>query len=478
MATQRSRVDDLVVVVPGILGSRLADADGKEVWGLSGKALLRGIRTFGKSVTGLTLQAGLGDGHPEDGVRPAGLMPDLHALPGVGPLVDGYSGLMGWLEQNFTLRRRQPGDDPRTPVNLVDFAYDWRLSCRYNAERLAERVDEELGRWRASAPGRAEARVVFVCHSMGGLVTRQYVERGGGAEVTRRVITLGTPYRGSLDALLTLVNGLRPGFGPLRLDLTRFARSLPSLHQLSPDYACLASAGTPSLRYAREVTGLPGVDEALLKDAALFHSALRESLTGAAYGVEYLPVSGVLQPTPTTAEPGDDGELSELFTIEGVNEGGDGRVPRLSGAHIKGVRRPAYTPWEQHGSLQNNSAVRWAVWGWLTPELPVHRGPEDEGAAPLGVSVPEVLVEGEACGVEVSVAQDVPGYEELALSVRVDGGAVGRSLRNRGEGRYSALIAGLAPGAHRVEVSARHAPGASVTALVLVVERGEGADGE
>lgn len=33
MATQREHVGDLVVVVPGILGSRLADAERKEVWG-------------------------------------------------------------------------------------------------------------------------------------------------------------------------------------------------------------------------------------------------------------------------------------------------------------------------------------------------------------------------------------------------------------------------------------------------------------
>ncbi|MFE7105057.1 hypothetical protein ACFU98_24635 [Streptomyces sp. NPDC057575] len=45
----------------------------------------------------------------------------------------------------------------------------------------------------------------------------------GGAEVTRRVITLGTPYRGSLDALLALVNGV----GPAGIGLTAFARSLP-----------------------------------------------------------------------------------------------------------------------------------------------------------------------------------------------------------------------------------------------------------
>lgn len=472
MATQRGPVGDLVVVVPGIMGSRLADKDGNEVWGLSGRALLRGIRTLGKSLTRLTLPPHLGDGHPGDGVRPVGLMSDLHALPGVGPLVDGYSGLLDWLERHFTLRRRLPGEDPATPVNLVDFAYDWRLSCRHNAELLARRVDEELGRWRVSAPERAEAKVVFVCHSMGGLVTRQYVEWCGGAEVTHRVITLGTPYRGSLDALMYLVNGLRPGFGPLRLDLTRFARSLPSLHQLTPDYACLE--GVPGydgeLRYAREVTGLPGVDEALLKDAGLFHAALRESSAGAAYGVDFRPVSGVLQPTPTTARLDGEGVLTGLLTIGGADEGGDGRVPRLSSAHV-GPGDAAYTPWEQHGSLQNNEAVRWALWGWLAGAPPVHRGPlEAAGAAPLGVSAPDMVVEGEACKVAVTVPGDVPGHEELAVTVCVDDGTP-RAMRNLGGGEYAAILPGLAAGAHRVRVSTRNAGATAVTALVLVVER-------
>ncbi len=274
--TSRSRVDDMVVVVPGILGSRLADADGHEVWGLSGRALLRGIRTFGRSVRDLTLPPDLGDEHPGDGVRPLGPMRDLHGLLGIGTLVDGYDGLLDWLERHFTLRRRNVRDEPGTPANLIGFGYDWRLSCRYNADRLAERVDEELGRWRASAPERAGARVVLVCHSMGGLVARHYVKRGGGAEVTRRVVTLGTPYRGSLDALLSLVNGA----GPAAVGLTALARSLPSLHQLVPDYAALITAPGRPLRYAREVTGLPGTDADLLEDAGRFHEALRESGAG------------------------------------------------------------------------------------------------------------------------------------------------------------------------------------------------------
>ncbi|MER7181144.1 hypothetical protein ABT404_16960 [Streptomyces hyaluromycini] len=470
MATQRGRVDDLVVVVPGIMGSRLADADGKEVWGASGTALLRGIRTLGGSVTRLALPTGLLDDHPGDGVRPTGLMPDVHGLPGLSSLVDGYTDLLDWLERHFTLRRRLPGEDPRTPANLLGFAYDWRLSCRYNAERLGERVTEELDRWRSSAPERAEAKALFVCHSMGGLVTRWYVEKCGGAETTRQVITLGTPYRGSLDALLYLVNGLRPGVGRrLRLDLSPLTRSLPSLHQLTPDYACLTGTGAADgLRYAREVSGLPGVHEELLKDAALFHETLRESSAGAAHTVEYLPVSGAHQPTPTTADLDAEGRLSPLLTIDDEDEGGDGRVPLLSSAALAGVRRPAYTPWEQHGSLQNNAAVRWALWGWLTPERPTHRGPQ-EGTAPLGVRVPEIVVAGEPCEAEVTVSPDVSGHGELAIVMRIDGKDPGRRLPNRGRGRYSLTLRDLPPGPHRLEFHTRHTPTATVTALVLVV---------
>ncbi|MGW2654835.1 lipase/acyltransferase domain-containing protein [Streptomyces sp. NPDC001478] len=465
---RRGRVDDLVVVVPGILGSTLADAEGREVWAASGKALLRGIRTFGRSVTGLTLPAGLGDEHPGDGVRPTGLMSDVHALPGVWNPVDGYSDLLDWLERNFTLRRRLPGEAADAPANLVGFAYDWRLSCRYNADRLAERVDEELGRWRASRADRRDAKVVFLCHSMGGLVTRGYVERCGGAEVTRRVVTLGTPYRGSLDALMYLVNGMRHGIGPVALDLTAFARSLPSLHQLTPDYACLATAGGAPLRYAREVPGLPGVDEELLSAAARFHADLRESDAGARYGVEYVPVGGVRQPTPTTAEAEADG-LRALLTIDGVDEGGDGRVPDLSSRAV-GAGRHTYTAWEKHGSLQNNRAVRHGLDAWLAPEPPVHRGPDD-GEVRLSVDAPEILVEGDAYELRATVPPDTAGHDRVAVFAGVEGGPV-RTMTNRGDGLYTCPIKGLPPGGHRVRIAARVPDHVVMTALVLVLERG------
>ena len=73
---------DLVVVLPGILGSTLRQ-DGRLVWAPSAGSALRAIATFGASVRRLELPAGIGDDHPCDGVEPAGLMPDLHVLPGI-----------------------------------------------------------------------------------------------------------------------------------------------------------------------------------------------------------------------------------------------------------------------------------------------------------------------------------------------------------------------------------------------------------
>jgi hypothetical protein len=63
---RREPVEDLVVVVPGITGSRPA-VDGREVWGPSPGAVLRGIATFAGSVRALRLPRDIGDGHPGDG---------------------------------------------------------------------------------------------------------------------------------------------------------------------------------------------------------------------------------------------------------------------------------------------------------------------------------------------------------------------------------------------------------------------------
>ncbi|MFJ7207132.1 esterase/lipase family protein [Streptomyces sp. NPDC098789] len=469
---RREPIEDLVVVVPGILGSRLA-VDGREVWGASAGALWQGIRTFTGSVKGLRLPKDLGDGHPGDGVVPVGLVPSLHALPGVWPLVDGYSGLLGWLERTFTLRRALPGERADTPVNLVEFAYDWRLSCRYNARLLAARVDEALGRWRASAPHRADARVRLVCHSMGGLVGRYYVECAGGAEVTRQLITLGTPHRGSIGALESLVNGHRIGGERLGVDLSCFGRSLPSTHQLTPDYACLE--GPDGLRYPKEIAGgLNGVDPLLLEDAGRFHAeirdAARERVRRGGTDRLCLPVVGVRQPTPTTAAV--EGERLRLIeTIEGNDEGGDGRVPRFAAypAELPLDDSTVRASFATHGAIKGHPGVLEDLFDWLAPAPRVYRGAQ--AGYPLSVRAPDYLATGESLPVEVAVATERDGADELSVRATVTGEGVReeRTLRNLGGGRYAGAFPGLAPGAYRVAVHAsRDHEDTAVTALTLI----------
>src|SRR5262249_37524147 len=151
-----------------------------------------------------------------------------------------------------------------------------------------------LERWRASAPQRRDAKLVLICHSMGGLVARYFLAVLGGAELTGKLLTLGTPYRGSVKALGQLVNGSRiPG-------LTAAARSLPSLYQLLPVYDSVGTAA--DLRHHRELRWPAGVDAGLVADAERFHAQIAAGvrrLGRPGYGTR--AVTGLRQPTPTTA---------------------------------------------------------------------------------------------------------------------------------------------------------------------------------
>lgn len=455
---ERLEVRDLVVVLPGILGSTLA-RDGQEAWAPSAGVVWRAIRSFGASIQSLTLPADLGDDHPGDGVEPLALMPDLHLLPGLWSANIGYSRLLDWLTQRFTLVPPDP-KDPAKPANLLPFAYDWRLSNRYNARRLRAVVEPALERWRALAEANREARLIFICHSMGGLVARWYVEREGGAALTRKLITIGTPHRGAVAALQQLVNGLEKSVGPLRLDLTRFARSLPSAHQLLPQYACLETgAGLAPI----SAVALPGVNPALVADAVAFHAAL-DAAPASAYDLH--PIVGTRQPTPTTARLVEE-RIETSEQIEGAREGGDGTVPRLSAAP-KALNpddpRLRYAP-DQHLGLHSHQAVLDELEGVLTARPVIHRGlagPE------IGLRTEPLLLLGEPLVVWADLAASKP--LGLMAALLDEGGRVveRRKLRVEGQGQGCVFQPPRA-GAWQVRVgAARGSEGAMTTPVSAV----------
>lgn len=441
---------DLVVVLPGILGSTLKDRNGQLIWAPTAGALLRAITSFGDSITRYQLPADTGDDHPGDGVEPVALAPDVHAIPGIWTPVKGYDPLVTSLER-FGFHQQATAADAQAG-NLLLVPYDWRLSNRYNGKRLVDIVEPALQRWRAQGGRYADAQVVFVCHSMGGLVARWYIEKCGGAEVTRRLITLGTPYRGAVKSLEQLVNGPSSKLGRFAPGLTEFLRSLPSAYQLVPEYACIDHGG--QLLKSTEMD-VPELNRARLADGMRFHAELREAEAARpAHADMTLAIVGTRQPTWTTVRF-TGGRAHPLDTIGNDNDYGDATVP-LTGAigAIAGVDQQLDTTRvrrvpDQHGNLQRNRAALDEIEESITAK-PVTR--RDHGDVALRVSTPDLVTAGE----DLAVTADVDGGGRDAIKITVTGEhgerPVVRQPRLRG-GHAEARFTGLPPGIHTIEVT-------------------------
>jgi pimeloyl-ACP methyl ester carboxylesterase len=453
---------DLVVVLPGILGSTLRQ-DGHPVWAPSAGSVLRVIATFGGSLRRLELPAGIGDQHPCDGVEPVGLMPDLHVLPGIWTPVKGYDVLIGRLR---SLGYREPV--PGGPAgNLLPVAYDWRLSCRYNARRLAAIIEPALQQWRDQGGPCADAQVVFVCHSMGGLIARWYIEQCGGTEITRKLITLGTPYRGAARALAQLVNGADRGLGPLRIDLTRFARSMPSLHQLLPEYACLQHDGDLAKTTA---IPLPELDAAMVADAMQFHTDLHDAETARPESLVSRAIIGTTQTTATTARLSG-GRVELLGTYQGQDLAGDATVPIVAACRAdvpmdsNTLRRVP----DKHGNLQRNPAALDEMEGILTAQ-----GIIIKAARPIALrtEVPELALAGQLITVQVTPAE--PARHALRLTITSETGTLIEARRIQ-PAAGPVTIDGLPPGAYTIDATGTGpaSPYAPVSSDILIWENPE-----
>jgi len=449
---------DLVVVLPGIMGSQLM-RKGKPVWGPSAGSVIQAVTSFGQSLQELQLRDGIGDDHPQDGVEPAGLMPELQVLPGIWTPVKGYDKLMNRLR---SLGYRDVSPDPEAPPgNLLALGYDWRLSNRYTAQWIAPRVEKALARWKAQGGQYANAQLVFVCHSMGGLVARWYIEKCGGAAHTRKLITLGTPYRGAAKALEQLVNGVHKGLGPLSVDLTLFARSMPSLHQLLPEYACIQAGN--NLAKTTEIT-VPELSTSMASDAMRFHTELQNAETArpASLNSTYA-ILGVSQATPTTARiSGGQVHLSDSY--RGENLAGDATVP-VVGASRADVEMDSNTlrhvP-DKHGNLQRNKAALDELEAILTARRIHVRA---LGQVDAEADLPELILAGQPLPIRITLEND--HRAAVLVTVTDEGGNV---KTRRVEPPVTTSIDDLPPGAYTVDVTGL-SPGsriAPVSSTVLV----------
>lgn len=444
---------DVIVVIPGIFGSRLEREDGSLLYDLSLASLPRTLW----NLTGEGLPMSNPDAPPDDGVVATELF-NYQLLPGFFGN-DDYGALVTMLR----------GDVPDPDQQVIPFPYDWRVSNRWSAERLDRVVREALGAWR-KASGNTDAKLWFVCHSMGGLVARYFCEHLGGAAITRELITISTPHRGAAKALEVLANGLRLGG---IIDVSTFVRSLPSIYELLPQYPVLRDThGDSSVAFrltdaygfgeqlriperakAASAGGVvasrwtdPHVNRQMLERAVRFHAAIRNPVVARMDAGEPPPYTlrcfvNRRQPTILSAllHQGElQASLMDPLAAPGaapdLANRGDGTVPAVSAIPIEWDDTSAAVPVAaKHVGMPASVTVLEALRNWIRPQdARAYMGGGAEDRDVLGVSVPPAIVLGEhlvvrldalrAANVTVRLTRiDNESAPRTAIRVRVSG---------------------------------------------------------
>lgn len=248
-----------VIVIPGILGSKLLDQQtGQVVWGAFEKDYANPKDRDGAKLIAHPMKIGTPFAELKDNVYPNGALDivrvrifglsfllnayvNILSSLGVGGYVDeelGKSGFVDYGDEHFT---------------CFQFAYDWRRDNVENAKLLHNFIIEKRQYIRDEYNKRYnvdkdDIKFDIVAHSMGGLVTRYYLRYGDselpengadlkvtwkGAYYVENVIIVGTPNAGSLDALDQLINGKK--IGPFLPTYTStIIGTMPSVYQLLP----------------------------------------------------------------------------------------------------------------------------------------------------------------------------------------------------------------------------------------------------
>ncbi|MFI7178532.1 MULTISPECIES: lipase/acyltransferase domain-containing protein [Streptomyces] len=435
------------MVVPGIMGSELVDVTtGRTLWGLADPNWYVSAWTTGQGLRNLHVS------DPDPAVERRRVRATrLLRFPAFMPVLSGL--------EPYTRLMERVGEVVRHPEALRAFAYDWRLPVAYNAALLAKAIEAQLTawRWRAESrgPGGSRARIVIVAHSMGGLLAQELVRIPGALDEVRAIVTLGTPFLGSLDAVRMLSEGAGAPLPMPRRRLRTMARTLPSVYDLLPAYRCVQDDG--ALRHL----GAGDLDV----DAGWIPLDRVKDRTGPLPGHRCLV--GMGQPTLQSMSlragvittyhgmPDDDPGAGRHL----LDHSGDGTVYRYS-AELRQAER-TYVH-QSHGALARCKEALDHVCAVITER------PEGAplGGGRLGLDVPDVVQVGESFTIAVTGPQAVSASCYL---VDVSTGTVKEALLLRPVPESPGTRAGSvrldAPGMYRVVAAG--GGGSPVTRLLL-----------
>lgn len=265
-----------VIVIPGVLGSRLVDdSTDKTIWGKYDRIRFRRQQSEDLVAISVPMQEGVPLSELRDKVRSDGTLAYLElSIFGIPVELQAYNQILQTLGVGGYRDSSHPeadqfnyGDDHFT---CFQFDYDWRRDVAENAAQLDKFIEQKRQYIQAQYDEKygikdADIKFDIVAHSLGGLVSRYYLRYGSqplpedgslpvldwqGAENVERVVLVGTPNAGSAFALRDLVNGhqlsrILPYYPPSALG------TMPSIYQMlpRPRHRTLVDASDPEQSY-------------------------------------------------------------------------------------------------------------------------------------------------------------------------------------------------------------------------------------
>jgi len=221
-----------LILIPGIMGSRLRDKTTKQVvWpGSIWRLVFHHYDDLALAIDPATLEG-----------QPGNI--EAFALTDTAAGQHFYDTIIQTLIDSGSFELTTPGTPVKDPFtrHLYLFPYDWRLDNVESARKLSALID----RLRADY-GRPDLKVDIVAHSMGGIVSRYLLEFGtedvldrddppitmAGASKINRLILLGTPSLGSANTVENMIEGAK--IVVERISPETLA-TLPSAYQLLPN---------------------------------------------------------------------------------------------------------------------------------------------------------------------------------------------------------------------------------------------------
>lgn len=141
-----------------------------------------------------------------------------------------YQGLISELENTKNNYKLDNFDYNHNEYeNLYIFTYDWRKSNILSADDLSTFI-ENVRVWNSTD------KVNILVHSMGGLVTKKYLEKYGPSKI-KKLIFIGTPHLGAPKDLYAMATGKLTGkLGLVTNDeeMKKISRNMPSVYELMP----------------------------------------------------------------------------------------------------------------------------------------------------------------------------------------------------------------------------------------------------